>query len=170
MCRAFSAELELMFHQSGSIIEYLIDRYDKDAKLHYTTSPEKYATQSWLHFQMSGQGPYFGQRAFFEHFFPEKLPSVIERYTKEVKRVTGVIDAHLTKQSTPYLVGDKMTYADLAFVPWFNMMGMMLPEWNAADEYPAYGRWIAGLKDRESFKKVRDHPDLQWKEPPKIPS
>lgn len=57
--------------QSGAIIEYLIQKYDKEAKLHYTTEPETYLTQSWLHFQMSGQGPYFGQRAWFVMFHPE---------------------------------------------------------------------------------------------------
>ena len=49
--------------ESGAIIEYLIDKYDKDGKLSYT-GPEdekkKYLSKSWLHFQMSGQGPYFG--------------------------------------------------------------------------------------------------------------
>ena len=51
--------------ESGAIIEYLMDTYDKDGKLHYTNSPEKFTQLSWMHFQMSGQGPYFGQKAWF---------------------------------------------------------------------------------------------------------
>lgn len=47
--------------ESGAIVEYLVQEYDKSEKLHYKTSPEKYITQQWLHFQMSGQGPYYGQ-------------------------------------------------------------------------------------------------------------
>jgi glutathione S-transferase len=64
-------------------------------------------------------GPYFGQRAWFIFYHPEKnLTSCLDRYGNEIKRVLGVIDAHLKKTGTEYLVGDKCTYADLAFVPW----------------------------------------------------
>lgn len=46
--------------ESGSIIEYLLDTYDKEHKLQYTSFPEKYHQNNWKHFQMSGQAPYFG--------------------------------------------------------------------------------------------------------------
>ncbi len=36
---------------------------------------------------MSGQGPYFGQRVWYTTFHQEKLPSVVERYSNEIKRV-----------------------------------------------------------------------------------
>ena len=42
--------------ESGAIIEYLLETYDKDNSLSYTKSPEKFETKCWLHFQMSGQG------------------------------------------------------------------------------------------------------------------
>lgn len=51
--------------ESGSIIEYLLDVYDKEHRLTYTTFLEKYEQSSWKHFQMSGQGPYFGQVTWF---------------------------------------------------------------------------------------------------------
>ena len=47
---------------------------------------------------------------------PEKIPSAIEGYKNEIRRVTGVLDSVLKKQDWP--VGDHITYADLAFVPW----------------------------------------------------
>jgi hypothetical protein len=49
-------------------------------------------------------------------YHPEKVPSVIERYQKEMLRVLGVLESVLSKQ--PWLVGDKMTVADLSFVPY----------------------------------------------------
>lgn len=71
---------------------------------------------------MSGQGPYYGQAAWFTKFHPEQLPSAQERYYKEIKRVTSVLEGHLQKQDKgqdgPWLVGNKFSYADLAFVPW----------------------------------------------------
>lgn len=70
-------------------------------------------------------------------FHPEKLPSAIERYWKEVGRVRSVIDLHLSRQAGEkqgekvtdkdvWLVGDKCTVADLSFFIWdqivdFNM-------------------------------------------------
>ena len=42
--------------ESGAIIEYLLETYDKENKLSYTKSPEKFQQSQWLHFQMSGQG------------------------------------------------------------------------------------------------------------------
>lgn len=54
--------------QSGAIIEYVVETYDKDKRLDYTTSPEKFLLKSWLHFQMSGQGPYFGQLGWYALF------------------------------------------------------------------------------------------------------
>jgi glutathione S-transferase len=110
----------LTLWESGAIIEYLLATYDPSQTLSYPSSPNKYLTQSWLHFQTSGQGPYFGQRAWFIFYHPEKnLNSVLDRYGNEIWRVTGVIDAHLKKTGGQWLVGDKCTYADLSFVPWY---------------------------------------------------
>lgn len=41
--------------ESGAIVEYLVETYDKDDKLSYgQKSPEKYQLKQWLHFQMVG--------------------------------------------------------------------------------------------------------------------
>ena len=60
--------------------------------------------------------PYFGQSAWFQKFHSEKLPSAIERYNNEIKRVFSVLEGVLSKQK--YLVGNKVTIADLSFIPW----------------------------------------------------
>lgn len=54
---------------------------------------------------MSGQGPYFGQAAWFEKFHPEKISSARSRYKDQVTRVLGVLDKYL--QGKQYLVGNK---------------------------------------------------------------
>jgi len=61
--------------ESGAIIQYLVDKYDDDKKLDYMNWPQKSQVMSWLHFQMSGQGPMFGQRAWFLKLHPEKIES-----------------------------------------------------------------------------------------------
>lgn len=132
--------------QSGAIIDYIIEQYDTAHKLHYSSAPEKYQTRVWEHFQMSGQGPYFGQLVWFTRYHPEKFQSAIDRYANEVKRVTGVIDAHLKKQKTDYLVGDKLTYADLMFVPWAVLIAG-LDSVNLS-EFETYAAWLKRLTDR----------------------
>lgn len=44
----------LLTIQSGAIILYLVDQYDKDGKISYQDCPGKYLTQQWLAFQISG--------------------------------------------------------------------------------------------------------------------
>jgi glutathione S-transferase len=58
--------------------------------------------------------PYFGQLAWFNLFHPEKVPSAVDRYQKEILRVFGVLESVLSKQK--WLVGDKMTIADISFI------------------------------------------------------
>ncbi|KAG6001353.1 hypothetical protein E4U21_004429 [Claviceps maximensis] len=133
--------------ESGAIIDYLIDQYDTTQKLSYATSPEKHQTRSWEHFQMSGQGPYFGQLVWFLRYSPDKIPAAVDRYSKEVERVTGVIDAHLRKNKTDYLVGDRVTYADLMFVPWAVLIVDFVKDIDLS-RFEAYSAWLKRLTDR----------------------
>ncbi|TVY82787.1 Glutathione S-transferase-like protein tpcF [Lachnellula suecica] len=134
--------------ESGAIIEYLVATYDKSAALTYTSSPEKYHVSQWLHFQMSGQGPYFGQAAWFWKFHQEQLPSAKERYFEQVKRVFYVLDKALKGKT--WLVGDKCTIADLSFVTWDGMAAKMGIEKN----YPDYYAWNQRLVARPSVQKM----------------
>ena len=54
----------------------------------------------------------------------DKLPSVISRYRNEVRRVLGVLNTAL--EGKKYLVGDKVTIADLSFVPWHSIIPVRL--------------------------------------------
>lgn len=55
---------DLTLWESGAIIQYLIEQYDTGHILSFETLKERHLTNQWLHFQMSGQGPYFGQAAW----------------------------------------------------------------------------------------------------------
>ncbi|KAK3065222.1 hypothetical protein LTS18_005639 [Coniosporium uncinatum] len=161
--------------ESGAIIEYLIDTYDKQSNLTYTESPRKYQLLSWLHFQMSGQGPYFGQKAWFSFFheyayhqkrstgdrltkFPrseKNMTSAIDRYSNEIKRVLGVVDSHLKKTGQEYLVGDKCTYADLAWVLWDSMIPFLMGnDFDYKKDYPNFSAWHDRVTARPAVAKV----------------
>lgn len=138
--------------ESLAILEYLVEKYDKGHKIS-STGQDKYVELQWLAFQVSGQGPYFGQSAWFKNFHAEKLPSAIERYDNEIKRVFGVLDGVLSKQK--YLVGDKLTIADLSFIPWNNgVVSWLIPDIDIDKNYPNLARWHKELNERETVKKV----------------
>jgi glutathione S-transferase len=66
-----------------------------------------------------------------------------------------VIDAHLKKQGTLYLLGDEISYVDLAFIPWQRTYStMLIPEWDFVAEAPVFAAWRERLDTRESTQKV----------------
>ncbi|KAH8100292.1 glutathione S-transferase C-terminal-like protein [Cristinia sonorae] len=126
--------------ESAAILIYLTDKYDTEKKFTFTEGNEKYELLQWLFFQMSGQGPYFGQGFWFTFFHPEKVPSAVERYQNEAKRVLGVLESVLSKKE--WLVGGKVTIADIAFVPWNNSLkGLLGADFDFEKEFPATAKW-----------------------------
>ena len=101
--------------ESNAILTYLIDRYDTEHKISAVSEGDKAKQLQWLFFQASGQVPYYGEFARWAIYAEEKIPSAIERYKKEIERVLGVLDGVLSKQE--WLVGGKLTIADLSFIP-----------------------------------------------------
>ncbi|KAF4556185.1 Glutathione S-transferase-like protein 15 [Elsinoe fawcettii] len=146
--------------ESGAIIEYLLDVYDKDHTLTYSTFPEKYDQNCWKHFQMSGQGPYYGQSTWFSYLHHEKLPSAQKRYADEIHRVLGVIESHLERTGQQWLVGDKMCFADLMFVPWNSLLTMFLfgppfeEEWK--EKYPKCYDWHQRLLQVDGVRRAQE--------------
>lgn len=47
--------------ESGAILGYLIRQYDTENRISYEGLKEQTLCGQWLAFQISGQGPYFGQ-------------------------------------------------------------------------------------------------------------
>ncbi|CAJ2502762.1 Uu.00g101560.m01.CDS01 [Anthostomella pinea] len=161
---------DVTLFESGAIISYLVDTYDKDFTLTYGPDrlADRWLVQSWLHFQMSGQGPMFGQKMWFTHFhIEENVKSALGRYATEAKRIVGVIDASLRKQrqkqqlpaSGPvWLVGEHCTLADLAFFTWDLTLfaGALLPE-NPIDvekDFPEFAAWHGNVARRPAAEKV----------------
>lgn len=150
--------------ESGAIVEYLIERYDTSHVLSFAPgTPESYHAKQWLFFQTTGQGPYYGQAVWFKKFHDEKLPSAIERYAKEINRVSGVLEGHLAQQQKehggnpgydgPWFVGNKLSYVDFAFVPWQRIIALLLEkdEYDE-DNYPHLKEWLVKMTSRESVK------------------
>ena len=79
------------------------------------------------------------------------------RYGAEVKRIAGVLNTILSERE--WLVGDKCTYADLAFAMWnlqieFFMSGRTGEEAWRTEEFPFFTRWQERMMAREAVRKV----------------
>jgi glutathione S-transferase len=77
----------------------------------------------------------------------------------EIVRVTGVIDAGLRSNGTGWLVGDKMTYADLSFVTWAWIGdGLMKELGNPAlgSSFPEYVKWMQRMEEEDVVKSIKD--------------
>ncbi|OBT66248.1 hypothetical protein VE03_04282 [Pseudogymnoascus sp. 23342-1-I1] len=147
--------------ESGAIVEYLIETYDKERKLTYDTVPEKFQLKQWLFFQASGQGPYFGQAIWFARYHHEKLPSAQQRYKEQVFRVYDVLNRAL--EGKEYLVGDKCTYADISFIAWDHRIQIVFEDDFGVEElekkYPNYVRWHKTVAARKAVKEVLEDND-----------
>jgi glutathione S-transferase len=55
---------DLVLWESGAVLTYLVQEYDKTHTLTYAGGNEVHHVNQWLYFQTSGQGPYYGQAAW----------------------------------------------------------------------------------------------------------
>lgn len=83
------------------------------------------------------------------------MPSAVDRYKDQIKRVVYVLDKHLKEAETEYLVGNKVTYADLAFLPW-DVHVDTRTTFETEKNYPAYHDWHTKLLERPAVKKIFD--------------
>lgn len=165
--------------ESGAIILYLVSKYLRDngvCALWLDNIVEQSQISSWLFFQTSGHAPMIGQALHFRYFHLSPVPSAVERYTDEVRRVYGVIEMALAERrealimdldvenaaaysagTTPmsqlryfdypvWLVGDRATVADLLFVPWNNVVDRI--GINLKVEFPEVYKWTKYMMRR----------------------
>ena len=146
---------DLTLWESGAIIQYLIEQYDVEHKISYASLKEKHLLNQWLMFQMSQQGPFFGQLSWFHYFHPEDVPTAKERYLKQVVRILGVLETSL--QGREWLVGDKCTFADISFFMWNDLLPSVTrstPEDTILKQYPGALAWHQRMKARPAVAKV----------------
>ncbi|EPT00877.1 glutathione S-transferase C-terminal-like protein [Fomitopsis schrenkii] len=147
---------DFVIWESCAIMQYLVDKYDTEHRISVSDAHEKYHQLQWLFFQASGQGPYYGQASWFLVYHPEKVPSAIERYSKEIVRVLGVLESVLSKQE--WLVGGKCTIADISFIPWnqnaLAQLEKIRPEVNIERDFPAVLKWHNTMIAREPIAEL----------------
>ncbi|KAH9907792.1 glutathione S-transferase [Xylariomycetidae sp. FL2044] len=139
--------------ESGAIVEYLVETYDRQRRISSDSFPDKFHMKKYLHFQMSGQGPYYGQWIWFELRHPEKIEHAIKRYEEQTFRVVEVLDKILKDRE--YLVGDRASYADLVWLPWERIVQEFHPQLaDRFNQYKNYKAWYDRLMARPAVQKA----------------
>lgn len=137
--------------ESGAILVYLAER---TGKLMPSDAKGRSVVLQWLMLQMSGVGPMMGQSVVFQQYFPEKLPSVIERYGKECRRLMGVLDTRLGQAD--YLADD-YSIADIATWPWVRLAPRIGIE---LDAFPNLRRWVEAIVARPAVTRGLARPPM----------
>ncbi|MED5545147.1 MAG: glutathione S-transferase N-terminal domain-containing protein [Pseudomonadota bacterium] len=139
--------------ESGAILIYLAEKFGRF--LPADTMGRSRAIQ-WVMWQMSGLGPMMGQATVFNRYFEPRLPEVIDRYTRESRRLFEVMDTHLSDNE--FLAGD-YSIADIACFPWVRGH-----DWACIDMegLPHLQRWFETIGERPAVQR-----GLLLPEPPK---
>jgi GSH-dependent disulfide-bond oxidoreductase len=125
--------------ESGAILLYLAEKIGR-----FIPQDIQGRTQvlEWLFWQMAGLGPMAGQIGHFNVYAPEKVPYAIDRYTREVARLYGVLNHRLEGRS---FIVDELSIADIACYPWIvphAAHGQNL------DDFPHLKRWFETMAAR----------------------
>jgi GSH-dependent disulfide-bond oxidoreductase len=127
--------------ESGAILLYLADRYDR------FWGDDRWQTVEWLMLQMGGVGPMLGQAHHFLHFNPGKAVYAEERYRAEARRLYGVLDDRLAARE--YLSGS-YSIADMATWPWISRYEWQGIDWN---DHPNLKRWYLEVARRPAVQR-----------------
>ena len=135
----------LSVFESGAVLWYLGEKIGKflPRELH-----ARMEVLQWLFWQSAGLGPMAGQKGHFSYYAPEDLPYAIDRYTREVGRLFGVLDKRLADRE--FVAGD-YSVADMACYPW------VVP-WKGLEqdlaEFPHLQRWFESIKVRPAVQRA----------------
>ncbi len=132
--------------ESGAILVYLAEKCGKFLPADVRGRAD---AMQWLFWQVGGLGPMAGQMNHFARSAPEKIPYAIERYTKEVDRLFGVMDRRLADRE--FLCG-AMSIADFASYPWTFSSFNRDP--STLDAFAHLRRWVLAIGARETTKRA----------------
>ncbi len=134
----------LAIFESGAILIHLAE---KARSLLPDDPHRRFDVLQWLMWQMGNVGPMFGQANHFRNYAPEPIPYAIDRYTKEARRLMGVLDKQLAQRE---FVAGEYSIADIASYPWIRIYHRY--EIDIA-EYPHVGRWLEEIAARPAVER-----------------
>ena len=134
--------------ETGAIMLYLADKYGKFMP---NDKEHRWAAIEWLMWQMGGLGPMMGQVHHFVKYNAGKSEYSEERYSKEARRLYGVLNKRL--EGRDFIVGEgrgEYSITDMACWPWTSRF-----DWQQIDldEYPNVKDWYVRIAERPAVQK-----------------
>lgn len=132
--------------ETGAIMLYLAEKHDR-----FLPKDDRWATIEWLMWQMGGIGPMLGQVHHFVKYNPGKSEYAEERYSKEAKRLYGVLNRRL--EGRDYITGTgkgEYSIADMACWPWISRF-----DWQQIDlnKFPNVRDWYLRIAERPAVQR-----------------
>jgi glutathione S-transferase len=99
---------------------------------------------------------------WFNKLHDSNISSAIKRYNDEVNQVTDVLNGWLAKQKEedpggdrPWLLSDRISYADLAFISWQNSICKFVQgEQYNIENFRFVKDWLERMMAREGVKRA----------------
>ncbi len=137
--------------ETGAIMLYLAEKYDR-----FLPKDDRWAAIEWLMWQMGGIGPMLGQVHHFVKYNPGKSTYAEERYSKEARRLYGVLDRRL--EGRDYIAGKgrgEYSITDMATFPW-----IARHDWQQIDlnDFPNVRDWYVRIAGRPAVQRGYDVP------------
>ena len=135
--------------ESGAILLYLAEKIGQFIP---KDTAGRVEVLEWLFWQVAGLGPMAGQAGHFKVYAPEPVPYAIDRYTREVARLYGVLDRRL--EGREFIAGE-FSIADIACYPWMVGATTILKEalGGHLDGKPAIDRWMREIAARPAVQR-----------------
>jgi GSH-dependent disulfide-bond oxidoreductase len=135
---------DFVVFESGAILIYLAE---KTGRLMPSDVKGRSRVLQWLMFQMGGVGPMMGQANVFFRYLPEKIPTAIDRYQHECRRLFEVLDRRLGESEW---LADAYSIADIANWAW-----VRTHKWSGVsiDGLENLKRWIDAMYARPACVK-----------------
>jgi GST-like protein len=130
--------------ESGAILSYLSR---KTGCLLPSSDAGRLAVDQWLHFQIGGIGPMFGQLWWFLHGSKTGNDEAIERYRQQALRLYRVVDVRLSESA--FLALPDYSIADIAAFTWLRTSGELNLD---IGPYTHVRRWLDRIESRTAVQ------------------
>jgi glutathione S-transferase/GST-like protein len=137
--------------ESGAILQYL---GRKSGRFYPPGEAQRAWVDAWVFWQVGGLGPMTGQINWFIRVSetpgrdPRDSSYAIHRYTKETKRLYGVLERQLA--GGDFICGD-YSIADMASWPWVDQYHGRV---GGLGDYPNIGAWHARIAERPAVRRA----------------
>ncbi|MCJ1344562.1 hypothetical protein MMC31_002765 [Peltigera leucophlebia] len=145
--------------ESAAQILYLSEVYDKNFELSFKDPSERHDAYQWLLFWHGSGAPSLQQWAHFSFMAQEPNPGASERFEKEIGRLFGVLEIHLSGkfsgESRDYLAGKgrgKYSIADIGTWAWVKEIRATSLK-AKLDEYPHLSKYIERIAQRPACQR-----------------